>query len=66
MAGNATLTMVPSRNTTPDPSTDVHSTHRAAGVPQRMVPAAIERRLRANAANDPLLVGLKRRAGSLC
>src|SRR3546814_15388977 len=35
MAGRATLTMVPSRNATPEPSTVARSTHRASLVPMR-------------------------------
>src|SRR5687768_8759306 len=36
MAGRATLTTVPSRKTTPEPSTEATITHRPSGVPNRI------------------------------
>ena len=41
MAGRATLTTVESRKATPDPSTVAASTHRAVGVPMRIVPGPV-------------------------
>ena len=43
IAGSATLTIVPSRNAMPEPSTVAAMTHRAAGVPHRMSPASVTR-----------------------